>query len=469
MTGQALRFVVTFSTQVYLARLLDPAQFGLIAMVAPVLGFVQVFTDLGLLQAVVQKAEVSQRQLSTVFWINAGFSLLLSLLFAASAPLLAWMYHEPRVMAVTVVLSSLIFITGLSQLQSALMNRHLRFVPMAVFEVVALTVGAVCGIGSAMAGAGYWALVLSQVAASVTSALLLWCYAGWRPSRPERDPEVVSMLKFGGHITGANLAGYLNVSIDNMMIGVVIGDVGLGIYDRAWKLAVQPLSQLTAPVDRLALPVLARLQAEHDRYRAVYVQMLQLLCLVATPGLLFALVMAEPLILSLFGDKWAATIPVFVWIGLGALITPLNIGAFWLFTSQGRGKQQMSFTIVVAVINILAYASGLPWGPVGVARASALSVYALQCPLLIWAATKEGPVGLGLVVRAITPFIVALAVTAAVLEALSCFRFDSMLLTLGCFLALAYACTFAVLGCVPSGRRLLGTVWNLRSAFRRQG
>lgn len=387
----------------------------------------------------VQRPQVTQSQLSTVFWINAGFSIVLAVLFALSSPLLARLYHDTRVIPITITLSLLIVVTGFSQLQGALLNRQLRFVQIASFEVVASIVGAAVGIASALTGFGYWALVLNQVASSVTNAVLIWVFAKWRPSRPKRDPEVMSILRFGGHITGANLAGYLNTTIDNMMICLVIGQVGLGIYDRAWKLAVQPLMQLTAPIDRLALPILARLHADGDRYRNVYIQMLQLLCFVATPGLLFSVLMAKPVVLLLFGEKWHDMIPVFSWIGFGALISPLNMAAFWLLTSQGRGKQQMSLMVKATVINILAYASGLPWGLTGVARASAISVYLLQCPLIVWAATKEGPVNLALMLKAVYPFAIALGVTALIIKYITGLYLVSGFIVLAVGLTLTYA------------------------------
>ncbi len=467
LIGQGVKFFLNFGSQIALARLLEPRDFGLIAMVAPVLGFVNVFADLGLMQAVVQRPRVTQSQLSAVFWINAGFSTVLAAVFAATAPLLAWLYHDRRVIPVTLTLSVMLIVGGVTSLQGALLNRRLRFVQIAIFEAISLVVGVSVGVASAYAGLGYWALVLNQVAISFTSSALLWLSAHWRPSRPARDPEVWAMLRFGGHVTGANLAGYLNTSIEKVMLGATVGESGLGIYDRAWRLAVQPLQQLTAPIDRLAVPVLSRLQHDADRYRNVFVQMLQILLLLATPGLVFALVMAEPLILFLFGAKWADTVPVFTWVCIGAIISPLNISVFWLFVSQGRAREQMNFITLVSVINIAAYATGLPWGAVGVARNSAVSVYLLQTPILIWASTRTGPVDLATNLRALAPFVAAALASLAVEEWLVRLGLPHGLLLIAAGLAFSYAATAIVLLMFPSGRAALRGPLALRSMRRR--
>jgi PST family polysaccharide transporter len=132
--AQMVKFAVQLGSRVALARMLDPRDFGLIAMVAPMLGFVQVLNDLGFAQAVVQRSEVTLKQISALFWINALSGLSLSLLTAALAPLIAFFYGEPRTLAITIVMGSLIFLGSLAMLPAALLNRQLRFIPLAIVD-----------------------------------------------------------------------------------------------------------------------------------------------------------------------------------------------------------------------------------------------------------------------------------------------------------------------------------------------
>jgi PST family polysaccharide transporter len=139
--AQVCKLVLIFASQVFLSRLLNVEAFGLIAMVGPVLGFVQIFVDLGLMQSVTQRQEITARQLSAVFWASILFAVTISLFMMLMAPALAWIYKEPRIFPVTIALASLIAINGLSLVQGAFLARRLRFGTLAFCEVLSLFLG----------------------------------------------------------------------------------------------------------------------------------------------------------------------------------------------------------------------------------------------------------------------------------------------------------------------------------------
>lgn len=409
---QVPKVVLMFASQLILARLLLPADFGLVAMVTPVIGFVQVVADLGLTQAVVSRPRLKLVELNGFFWINLGLSLVLALLAAASGPLLAWLYGEPRVVPVTLASSALIMVSGAGMVQLALLNRQMRYGALALVEVSALAVSVGLGALLAWYGWSYWSLVLAQAGASITTTALGWALSHWRPRAPALDHGALGLAKFGGNITVSNLAAYLNVTLDNVMIGAVLGRVALGLYDRAWKLAVQPLSQIQAPFHRVAVPALSRLVDDPARYRQAFTQMTQAMLLVVAPAMIFAGLLAHPLIAFVLGDRWLPGAPIFAWLCLGAALTPVNSATFWLFVSQTRAREQMVFGTAAAAINVTAYACGLPWGIAAVAMASALSVYLIQTPMLVWAAVRQGPVGRDTMLCLLVPNAVAGIVTA---------------------------------------------------------
>jgi PST family polysaccharide transporter len=268
------------------------------------------------------------------------------------------------------------------------------------------------------------------------------------------------MLKFGGNITASNLAGYLNLTLDNVMIGIWLGEFALGLYDRAWKLAAQPLFQITAPVNRVAVPVLARLLHSPERYKSAFVRMLQVLLLVTTPGFVFLMLNAKPVIEFLFGSKWGPTAPIFAWLCLGAIVTPVNAATYWLFISQGRSREQMKWTTVVSLVNVSAYAIGLHWGIVGVARLSAISVYLIQSPVLFWAVTLKGPVDLKTLIHTCFPFAVSALAAAAFLALLKSIPLGDITVLI-ILPALTYALSVAVLAVMPSGRSALKSGFDL--------
>lgn len=467
--SQACKFFLTFASQVALARLLQPAEFGLVAMVTPIIAFVQVFADLGLLQAIVQRPDVTPRQLDAAFWITAAGSLGLTLLVVAASPALAWMYGEPRVAGIAACLAPLVLLTGLSLTQAALLNRQMRFVSLAVIDVASVAGAVVAGIAAALLGFGYWSLVLSQAAHSATGLAATWLLSDWRPGRPARNTGVMPLLRFGGNMTVSGLAGYLNQTLANIVIGVALGKQDLGLYDRAAKLVTQPIGQLVAPVGRVSLPALSRLADDAERYKAAFVQILRVMLVVTTPGFVCAMLRADPLVLFLFGPQWAGAAGVFAWFCLGAIATPLNIALFWLFVSQGRAREHMTWSCATAAINLSACAAGLPRGLEGVASLSVLSIYLAQLPLLAWAATRRGPVDLRTALRAALPVAVAGAASVAALEALGPRLSSAAALDLLGSLALSYLATLGALAALPSGRAALRAVWSVPATLLKKG
>jgi PST family polysaccharide transporter len=436
-------------------------------MVTPFTGFMLMFNELGLLEATVQRPTISQQELSALFWINLAVSTLLAIILIACAPLIAWFYHAPPTAPITAALASLLILVGLSAQPTALMNRTLRFMRLAVIDVAATLAAAAVGIGAAIAGAGYWSLVAMQAANSITVLLLAWVLAGWRPSRPRRTPGIMPLLRFGGHITGSNVVNYFSYSMDKVLIGVTWGDVSLGFYDRAARLMLIPIVQVTTPFTRVAVPLLSRLIEDPKRYRAAYSRAIRAVLLAAGPGIVFAVVLAHPLIVAVLGARWSAAAPMFAWLGGGALLAPISTSLSWLFISQGRAGEQFLWCCVSTAILAASFLLGLHWGPVGVAAAWTIAAWSIQCPLVIWAATRHGPVRLGNLVHAVYPLLVVATATFIGLwlaePRLAQMGWNGLLVgLLG-----AYVGGGCMLVCWPDGNRVLRDVWALRTIFRR--
>jgi polysaccharide transporter, PST family len=463
---QVPKVLLMFASQLILARLLLPGDFGLVAEVTPVIGFVQVVGDLGLTQAVVSRPRLRLSELNGFFWIILGLSSCLALVAGLSGPLLAMFYGEPRVMAVTFASAPLIVVGSAGMVQAALLNRQMRFGALALVEVSSLAVSV---IGSAMLawhGWGYWSLVLAQAGASFTATGLYWLLSSWRPSMPLLDRGALSLARFGGNITISNLANYLNTTVDNVMIGAALGRVVLGLYDRAWKLAVQPLSQIQAPFHRVSIPALSRLVDDPRRYRQAFLYMTQAMILLVAPAMIFASLLASPLISFVLGERWLPAAPIFAWLCLGAAITPINTSTLWLLISQGRAREQMVFGTAAATINMLAYACGLPWGIVYVAAVSTISVYLIQSPMLVWVSTRQGPVGRVEMARLLAPNLVAAVATAFALEGA---RRLFVIADVGSLLLAAVGVLgvyVAVLACFPSSRILLRNLSTIHRVMR---
>lgn len=467
-TAQIVKFCLLFASQILLARLLNPADFGIIAMVAPVLGFVIVMSDLGLGQAITQRPVLTVNQLNSVFWLSNLLTITMTLVLMLGAPLLAALYREPKLTNVAIALASLVGVTGLSMQQSALLNRMMRFSALALAETLAQALGLLVSALAALRGFGYWSLVMGQATATVTTGIVLWGASSWRPAWPSFGGDAFSILRFGGNVTISNIALYLNTVLDNVLIGYYLGAILLGIYDRAWKLVVMPLGQLMAPINRVAVPALARLSGDPGRYKNAFGQMFRLLLLVSLPGLVIGATASQPLIDILFGSRWSAVAPIFSWLCLGSLLTPVNTATFWIYVSQGRARDQMIYGTAAAVINIMTYVVGVHWGLLGVARTSTIVAYILTTPLLFLTASRTGPIGRNYFFGALYPFLFSTLGSAIGVALYLRFLHARGVIDLFALLIIAYGATIPVLACFSSGRATLKEALNLAQSLRRE-
>jgi polysaccharide transporter, PST family len=456
--SQLAKFAIQIAYQTLLARILSPSDFGLVAMTAPILAFVQLFADLGLSQATIQRPRISEGQLSILFWINVAASASLGLLTLAVSPLVGSFYGEPRVVAITAISGSMFILGGLYSQHIALLNRNLAFGKLAVIELTAITLGASAGLASALRGLGYWSILVGQGTISFVTLSFAWALCNFRPGLPKRGEQWQSLVAFGGNLTGFNVVNYFARNLDNVLIGKFNGRDALGLYDRAYRLMLMPLSQVSQPLARVALPLLSRMQAEPELYRKAYTRTLELLLVLTYPGIAFVLVSHDQLILLLLGEKWAGISPIFGILAIGALFAPIGNSTGWLFLSQDRTREMRNWGAVSSALFVLSFAMGLPWGPVGVAACYVTVGGVIQGPLLLWACTRSGPVALRDVLRALLPHALSVLICCAVEFTLA----RVLPAGLGCFLlqlALCYPLYFAALLIAPGRTGILKTVW----------
>ncbi|WP_380872516.1 lipopolysaccharide biosynthesis protein [Sphingomonas sp. DBB INV C78] len=393
---QGAKMVLQFGAQVALARLLMPSDFGLVAMVLPLISAIQLLNDLGLSAATVQRKTVTHEQLSGLFWVNtvAGFSMML--LAVLLSPLVGAFYGRDELVWIVIAMSATLLLSGLTSQQMAILTRGMRFGALSIIDFVSILASIIAGIAAALAGCGYWSLVIMQVVNSLTMLTICWSISGWRPSFPRRGVGLKQMLAFGGHVTAYNILGYLITNLHSVLIGAKLGPAALGLYDRSYRLVFQPLWQTTTPILRVAVPLLSRLNGQDAEYRRSYLSLLGAMLMLTTPGIVAAIALSHPLIVALLGERWAEAAPIFAWLGVAALTLQLRQAATWLYQSQDRTREQLHWGGIGSLAIILSYPIGLHLGGVvGVAMGAALSGLLIQTPLLWWNVTSKGPVRLG--------------------------------------------------------------------------
>jgi len=217
--AQGLNFALRLGSLMVLGRLLGPKDYGLVGMVTAFTGVLGLFRDFGLSSAAVQRATVTEEQVSTLFWINILVGALLALLTAAMAPAMAAFYHEPQLIPVTAVIGLGFLFNAAGVQHSVLLQRQMRFTTLAVISTISLIVGTALAIAGAMAGYGYWALVAMTITSPLVATIGFWLAAGWIPGMPRSRAGIRSMMRFGGTFTLNGLLAYLAYNAEKVLIG----------------------------------------------------------------------------------------------------------------------------------------------------------------------------------------------------------------------------------------------------------
>jgi len=390
--AQGAKFVLNLTSAAVLARLLGPEEFGLVGMVLAVTGLLGLFNEAGLSTATVQRNTITQEQVSNLFWINVALGGVVCLTSIGLAPLVTWFYQDSRLTGIMLALSFTFLLAGLTVQHQALLIRQMRFGSLAVIEVVSMLSGIVTACSLALLGFAYWSLVGQQLCLAGMGLVLTWWTSGWRPTMPSRHSGIGPLLDFGAHLTASNLMARLSATSDSILVGRFFGAEPLGLYSRAYVLLARPLEQLLAPIGSVLIPVLSRLQSDPERYRRTFIRAYDTVALMSFPIAALCLVLAEPLVLVVFGARWSGVVPLFAGFTLLAVYLPLAIAASWLFMSQGRGRDLLQAYSMLSFITAAAIVLGLKWGPLGVVLALVIARLLVSLPILYHLAGRHGPV-----------------------------------------------------------------------------
>jgi PST family polysaccharide transporter len=353
-------------------------------MVTAFTGVLTLFRDFGLSAAAIQRADVTEAQLSTLFWINVFVGILLGLLAIAGAPAISAFYHEPRLFMVTVVLAAGFLFNAAGVQHSALLQRHMRFTALAVINTVSLIVGTVIAIGGAKAGYGYWALVVMTITVPLVSTIGFWLTAGWIPGLPQRRAGIRSMMRFGGTVTLNALVSYVATNSEKVLLGRFWGVDALGIYGRAYQLINIPTDNLNSAAGEVAFSALSRLQGEPLRLKSYFLKGYSVLLAMTLPITIACALFANEMIVVILGPKWAAAVDIFRLLAPTILVFALINPLFWLLCSLGLVGRSLKMGLIIAPVMIGSYLIGLPHGPKGVAFAYSTVMMLLVIPIIAW-------------------------------------------------------------------------------------
>lgn len=372
--AQVLTQATRFLTNIVLARLLAPRDFGLVAIALVVGMFLDHLKDVGTGSALIQRSVISHAIINAVFWLNVAIGVVLATTVYATAGPLADGLGNADAAPILRAFAGVTFVTSLGQVHHALLRRDLQFRRVAFITTSTALVTAVVSIGLALFGLQVWALVIGNVAASVGSTILCWICDRWRPTLRIDLTQLRSIYHYSAHLFLVDLLGFFFVQTDKILVSRFLGATALGVYALAQRVLMYPLTAVSGVVGEVVFPVLAKHQDNDAAIRAAFTRASSAVALAAFPLMLGVAVVAQPFVDVVFGPKWSDLVPL-VWIlaPVGALQT-VTFGAGGLLMAKGRTDLLFRWTVVSSLIIITSYFIGLRWGLVGLCVAYAVAI-----------------------------------------------------------------------------------------------
>jgi O-antigen/teichoic acid export membrane protein len=395
--------------------MLDPADFGTVALASVFIVFILVIVESGFAEAIIQQRDVTPTDLNTAFVLNAVMGVAIALILIAVAQLIAEPLGQPQLAPVLQVLAAVPVLASLGKVPEAILRRGLAFRTIAVRGLLATLAGGVVGIAMAVGGAGVWSLVGQMVATAAAGTVLLWAMCSWRPGRTLSLKSFQELLRFSGKIVGGRLAQFGTQRSDDFLIGSVLGSVALGLYTVAYRIILILTETLIWTLESVAFPLLSRLQNDDKRRRRAFFAVTGLCFTVAVPAFLALAVLAPEVITVAFGQRWSGAIPVMQILALVGIPHAIVYSTRAAVNAGGRPDLTLRIAIATCVVNVVGFAVVVRWGIVAVAISYAVCSY-LLLPVSVWSAVKVLALDVGSYLRLlVAPLISGIVMVLAVL------------------------------------------------------
>lgn len=344
---------IQFLIAIVLARLLAPADFGILAMLTFFTGIAMVFVDSGFGAAVIQKGKaVTAEEANAVFFFNVLSAGVMAVALCLGAPAIAVFFALPILEQLTYFMAGNVVLSALGALPANLMMRDLDFKTLARTSLAATLLSGVLGIALAAYGFGVWSLAAQMLASTLITTILLWRWRGWRPGGGTRLAALRSLFPYGSYLFLSGLLNAFYGRFTSLLIGKAYSPADLGYFVRADHTQQLPTSIISNVLNRVAFPIFAAANQDKDLLLRGTRKAIVALMTVNVPMMLGLAAVAEPLVLVLFGDKWLPSVPLLRILCLAGVFWPLHVINLSVLKAQGHSNLFFWLEVIKKAIGI---------------------------------------------------------------------------------------------------------------------
>lgn len=374
----------------FLARLLVPEAFGLIAMATVVFELANAFINSGLGSALIRSKEVSPADLNTVFYTNLGLSLIAYAAIYFGAPYIADFYNQPELVTLIRVMGLVVFINAVKIVQSAMFSRKMDFKTQMKANLLATLVAGALAVTAAFQGWGVWSLVVQMLTQAAVSAVILWLASNWRPAWQFSTASFSRLFAYGRNILAE---GMLDVAFQNsyiLVIGRFFSAELTGLYFFAKRINNLISQHLTSAVQQVTFPALATLQDDNVILKYKYRQIMQLMMFLIAPIMMLLAALSPLLIELVFGAKWQGAVPYLQLLCVGGMIYPLHALNINLLNVKGRSDLMFKVGMVKRAVSLTLLFLAIPYGVLGIVVSQVIATFLALVPNTYFSARLVG-------------------------------------------------------------------------------
>lgn len=364
--------ILSFVIGIVLARLLTPTDYGTVGVISIFVALANVFADSGFGNAIIRKKDRTQDDMSTAFYFNVGVSLVTYIVLYLAAPFVADFFQQQILESILRISGLCVIFNALSIVQNSIFTAQLRIKTITALNIGTQIPMGLVGIYFAYKGFGVWTLVIQTVGASFLKTILLWIVSTWRPSFIFNKDSFHYLFNFGSKLLGANLIGTFFNEIYSFIIGRLLGSSDLGFFSKAKNLAETPRGVIQNVINRVILPIMVETQGNIEHTRSVYSRLIQTVSFLVFPTYFLCISIAKPLILLLWTDKWADTIPLFQIYCIGFAWGPISQLNFSLLALLNRTDMTLKLEFIKKPVLLLILIASIPFGLIGIVIGASL-------------------------------------------------------------------------------------------------
>lgn len=367
--------IISFVSNIVLARLLSPDDYGCIGLLTIFIVLAETFVNGGFGAALIQKKNATQEDYSTVFYWNILVAILLYVVLFFIAPYVAVFYKIPLLSSVLRVQGIILIIHALSIVQLNILRKQLQFKKLSVIQIVASIISVVIAIILAYEGFGVWTLVVQQLLMAFIVTVILWLTTVWKPTLCFSIKSFKELFGYGAFLLLSDLLNALCNNLQGLIIGRKYSAVDMGFYSQARKLETIPTTSISQVVNLVAFPVYSKLQDNKEQLYLAVQKSSRMMNFLNFPLMILLVVIAEPLIVFLYSDKWMESIPYFQILCLSGLVNCVQSINYQVVCAIGKSKLIFRWNVLKRIVGITSILVGMNFGVKGILWGMVFSFY----------------------------------------------------------------------------------------------